>query len=210
MTQNVITRIELLPLPSATFMADEGPSHGRGGSFPWPRGGPSLDHALGPAQTLTWASRFYTPHNSPLKSCYPAPRTERRVLVSSSLCHGLPSLVLHQCRSLFVCQGHVPDCETFFEFTEVAPPNTTSGESSKSIWKNCSNSRVFSGFAKNKILSVVKVDEGQRSIQLGYCGVAQPDTTSPESSKSIWKYCSNLRVFSGFAQTQNTECRPSR
>ena len=63
MTQNVITRTELLPLPSATFMADEGPSHGRGGSFPWPRGGPSLDRALGPAQTLTWASRLYTPHN---------------------------------------------------------------------------------------------------------------------------------------------------
>ena len=61
MTRNVITRTELLPLPSASFMAEEGPSHGRGGSFPWPRGGPSLDRALGPVQTLSWASRFYTP-----------------------------------------------------------------------------------------------------------------------------------------------------
>ena len=60
-TRNVITRTELLPLPLATFMAEEGPSHSRGGSFPWPRGGPSLGWALGPAQTLTWASRFYTP-----------------------------------------------------------------------------------------------------------------------------------------------------
>ena len=61
MTQNVTTRTKLLPLPSATFMAEEGPSHGRGGSFPWPRGGPSLDRALGLAQTLTWVFRFYTP-----------------------------------------------------------------------------------------------------------------------------------------------------
>ena len=35
--------------------------YGQGRSFPWPRGQPSLDWALGPAQTLTWASRFYTP-----------------------------------------------------------------------------------------------------------------------------------------------------
>ena len=65
MTRNVITRTKLLPLPSATFMVEEGPSHGRGGSFPWPRGGPSLDRALDPAQILTWASRFYTPTIAP-------------------------------------------------------------------------------------------------------------------------------------------------
>ena len=41
--------------------------YGGGGSFPWPRGGPSLDQALGPAYSLTWASRFYTPSQSPLK-----------------------------------------------------------------------------------------------------------------------------------------------
>ena len=45
-------------------MAEEGPSHGRGGSFPWPRGGPSLGGALGLVQALTRASRFYTPHKS--------------------------------------------------------------------------------------------------------------------------------------------------
>ena len=61
MTRNVITRTVLLPLPLATFMAEEDPSHGRGGSFPWPSGGPSLDRALGQAQTLTLASRLYTP-----------------------------------------------------------------------------------------------------------------------------------------------------
>ena len=35
MTRNVITRTELLSLPLATFMADEGPSHGRGVGLPW-------------------------------------------------------------------------------------------------------------------------------------------------------------------------------
>ena len=36
--------------------------HGRGGFFPWPRRGSSLDQALGPMQILTWASRSFTPH----------------------------------------------------------------------------------------------------------------------------------------------------
>ena len=31
MTRNVITRTELLPLPLATFMAEEGPSYGQEG-----------------------------------------------------------------------------------------------------------------------------------------------------------------------------------
>ena len=53
-------------------------------------------------------------HNSPSKSCCPAPWTKRRILVTSGLCHGLPSLVLHQCQSLFVCLGHALGCETFF------------------------------------------------------------------------------------------------
>ena len=35
MTQNVITRTELLPLPSATFMVEEGPSHGQGVGLSW-------------------------------------------------------------------------------------------------------------------------------------------------------------------------------
>ena len=71
--------------------AEEDSPHAREGVF-------SLGWALGPMQTLTWASRSFTPpppHNSPSKSCFPAPRTERRVLVTSGLNHGLPSLVLH-------------------------------------------------------------------------------------------------------------------
>ena len=35
MTRSVITRTELLPLPSATFMAKEGPSYGRRVGLPW-------------------------------------------------------------------------------------------------------------------------------------------------------------------------------
>ena len=35
MTRNVITRTELLPLPSATFMVEEGPSHGQGVGLHW-------------------------------------------------------------------------------------------------------------------------------------------------------------------------------
>ena len=64
-------------------------------------------------------SQILWPHNSPSKSYYLAPRTERRVLMMSNLCHGLPSLVLHQCRSFFVCLGHAPDCKTFFWFTHA-------------------------------------------------------------------------------------------
>ena len=95
--------------------------YGRRGSFPWPRrilpkakGWAFLGSGFGPSTDIDMSFPVLYPHNSPSKSCCPAPRTERRVLVSSSLCHGLPSLVLHQCRNLFVCQGHVPGCETFF------------------------------------------------------------------------------------------------
>ena len=35
MTRNVITRTELLPSPSATFMAEEDPSYGQGVGLPW-------------------------------------------------------------------------------------------------------------------------------------------------------------------------------
>ena len=56
MTQNVVTWTELLPLAL-------GYVYGRGGSFSWPRSGPSSDWALGPTQTLTWTFWFYTPHN---------------------------------------------------------------------------------------------------------------------------------------------------
>ena len=37
----------------------------------------------------------FTPHNSPSKSYCLAPQTERKVLVTSGLSHGLSSLVLH-------------------------------------------------------------------------------------------------------------------
>ena len=69
----------------------------RGGFFPWPRRGFSLDWALGLMWKLTWTSWTFTPHNSPSKSCCLAPWSERRVLVTSGLCHGLPNLALHLC-----------------------------------------------------------------------------------------------------------------
>ena len=39
--------------------------------------------------------------------------------MTSGLCHGLPRLVLHQCRSFVVCLGHAPSYETFFWFTHA-------------------------------------------------------------------------------------------
>ena len=39
--------------------------------------------------------------------------------MTSSLCHGLLRLVLHQFRSLVVYLGHAPSCETFFWFTHA-------------------------------------------------------------------------------------------
>jgi len=61
-------------------MAEEGFFLGLG---PWPNVGTDMGLLV------------FSPHNSPSKSCCPAPRTEMRVLVSSGLCHGLPSLLLH-------------------------------------------------------------------------------------------------------------------
>ena len=69
-------------------MAEEDPSHGQGVGLPWIRPWAQHGHRHG-------LPGFIPPHNSPLKSCCPAPRTERRVLVSTGLCHGLPSLVLY-------------------------------------------------------------------------------------------------------------------
>ena len=40
------------------------------------------------------ACQILRPHNSPLKSCCPAPRTEMRVLMSSGPSNGLSSLIL--------------------------------------------------------------------------------------------------------------------
>ena len=56
MTRNVITRTELLPLPSATFMAEEGPSHGRRGSF--------LGSDLGPSTDIDMGFPVLYPHNN--------------------------------------------------------------------------------------------------------------------------------------------------
>ena len=50
-----------------------------------------------------------------------------------------------------------------------------SWESSKSIWKDCSNFRVFSGFAQMQNTEWSMKD--RESIRLGFCGVAQPDTS---------------------------------
>ena len=47
------------------------------------------------------------PHNSLSKSCCPDPRTEMRVLMTSSLCHNLSILVIYQLQRLFVCLRHV-------------------------------------------------------------------------------------------------------
>ena len=53
MTRGVIIRTESLPLSLAIVMAKEGPS---------------LDRALGPTRTLTWASQFYTPIGTFIRS----------------------------------------------------------------------------------------------------------------------------------------------
>ena len=47
------------------------------------------------------------PHNSPSKSCYPAPQTEIRVLMSSRPLYGLSSRILCQRQSLFAWLRHV-------------------------------------------------------------------------------------------------------
>ena len=54
------------------------------------------------------------------------------------------------------------------------------------------------------------VDEGQRINPARVLWSCATRHISWESSKSIWKDCSNFRVFSGYAQTQNTKCRWSR
>ena len=61
-------------------MAEEGFLHGLG---PWP----SIDIETG--------LLVFFPHNSPLKSCCSAPRTDRRVLATLGLCHDFPSRAFH-------------------------------------------------------------------------------------------------------------------
>ena len=52
-----------------------------------PRHGPWAWHEVG------WGRQFLWPHNSPSKSCYPAPRAGRRILMFSGLCHGRLGLI---------------------------------------------------------------------------------------------------------------------
>ena len=85
----------LLPLlPSAIsfrggfFHGRGGFFHGRGGVFPWTGPLAQYRYSNGPIS-------LFPPHNSPSKSYYSAPRTDRKVLVTSSLCHGFPSLAFH-------------------------------------------------------------------------------------------------------------------
>ena len=56
-----------------------------------PRHGPWALYEVGRGCWVLWT------HNSPSKFRYPAPRTERRVLMSSGFRHGLSSPILHQC-----------------------------------------------------------------------------------------------------------------
>ena len=71
-------------------------------TFPLSRRRPWVWYEMG------WACQILRPHNNPSKSCCPAPRTRRRILMSSGLCHGLSSLILRECQSLFTCLRHAP------------------------------------------------------------------------------------------------------
>ena len=55
---------------------------------------PSSAWALRPDINMGRGPQILWPHNSPSKSCYPAPQTERRVLMSSECLTGLSSLVI--------------------------------------------------------------------------------------------------------------------
>ena len=75
----------------------------------WQFGFPSLvpGHffllGMGLGLEMEWAetSRTFWPHDSPSKSCYPAPRAGRRILTFSGLSHGRLSLVSLRCQGFF-------------------------------------------------------------------------------------------------------------
>ena len=67
-----------------------------------PRRGPWAWYEMGRGCQILW------PHNSPSKSCCPAPRAGMRILMSSGLCHGQSSFVPRECQSLFTCPRHAP------------------------------------------------------------------------------------------------------
>jgi len=57
------------------------------------RQGTSSARALGPDRVWAGLQSSRT-HNSPSKSCYPSPRTDRRVLMTSWICQCLSILVI--------------------------------------------------------------------------------------------------------------------
>ena len=64
---------------------------------------------------MKWAgvAKFFGPTIAPLKSCCPASRAGRKILMFSSLCHGKSSLVLHERQSLFACPRHAPGVSVY-------------------------------------------------------------------------------------------------
>ena len=80
--------------------------------LPWPliirpRHDASSAQALGPDRV--WAElQTSRTHNSPSKSCYPSPRTDRRVLMMSEIRQLLSILVIYRFPRFFTCPRHVP------------------------------------------------------------------------------------------------------
>ena len=71
-----------------------------------PRQIPSSARAPGPNRAWV-GSQVPWPHNNPSKSCYPSPRTDRRVLMTSDTYQCLSILVTYRFLRLFVCPRHV-------------------------------------------------------------------------------------------------------
>jgi len=67
----------------------------------------SSARALGPDRVWAGLQTSRT-HNSPSKSCYPSPRTDRRVLMTSGICQCLSILVIYRFPRFFTCPRHVP------------------------------------------------------------------------------------------------------
>ena len=80
--------------------------------LPWPliicpRHDASSAQALG--LDKVWAGlQTCRTHNSPSKSCYPSPRTNRRVLMMSGIHQLLSIIVIYRFPRLFTCPRHVP------------------------------------------------------------------------------------------------------
>ena len=76
---------------------------------------------------MEWAkaSRTFWPHNSPSKSCCPAPRTGRRILTFSGLHHGRLSLVsLWVSRFLRLPMAHTSPPHTTSHISHLVPYDT--------------------------------------------------------------------------------------